>query len=120
MVMVASGMGLVLYTDDLARSVAFYTARLGWRCVLQQEGFARLRLGGAGIMLALPNAHVGWNGPALTGAVYLYVDDVDALWVRLRDQVAVVYPVETMAYGLREFGVLDDNGYQLSFAQRVE
>jgi hypothetical protein len=24
-----------------------------------------------------------------------------------------------MEYGLREFGVLDDNGYQLSFAQHV-
>ncbi len=108
-----------MFTDNITRSVAFYTERLGLSCVLQQDSFARLRLGGADLMLALPNVHVAWNGPSLTGAVYVYVDDVDAAWERLKDQVAVVYPIETMSYGLREFGVLDDNGYQLSFAQSI-
>jgi hypothetical protein len=33
--------------------------------------------------------------------------------------VRIAYPIETMEYGLREFGVLDDNGYGLNFAQPV-
>jgi uncharacterized glyoxalase superfamily protein PhnB len=70
-------------------------------------------------MLALPNAHLPRQGPRLTGSIYLEVDNVDELWDRLKTRARIVYPIETMAYGVREFGLLDDNGYQLSFAQHV-
>src|SRR6266436_4625465 len=77
------------------------------------------RLGAADIMLAQPNAHVPWQGPRFTGSIYLDVDNVDELWERLKTRVRIVYPIETMEYGLREFGLLDDTGYRLSFAQHV-
>jgi hypothetical protein len=50
---------------------------------------------------------------------YLAVDNVDQLWERLKARVRIVYPIETMEYGVRGFGLLDDNGYQLFFAQHV-
>ncbi len=59
------------------------------------------------------------QGPHFTGSIYLDVDNVDELWESLKTRARIVYPIETMEYGLREFGVLDDNGYQLSFAQQV-
>jgi hypothetical protein len=49
----------------------------------------------------------------------LSVDNVDELWESLKVRTRIVYPIETMEYGVREFGLLDDNGYQLSFAQHV-
>jgi uncharacterized glyoxalase superfamily protein PhnB len=110
---------IALSTEDVARSVKFYVEQLGFTCTLQLEGFARLRLGAADIMLALPNAHAPWQGPRFTGSIYLEVDHVDELWERLRTRARIVYPIETMEYGVREFGLLDDNGYQLSFAQHV-
>ena len=113
------GVSIVLTTEDVARSVRFYVEQLGFTCTLQVEGFARVRLGAADIMLALPNAHVPWKGASFTGSIYLDVDNVDELWETLKDRVRVAYPIETMEYGLREFGVLDDNGYGLNFAQPV-
>ena len=113
------GVSIVLTTEDVARSVKFYAEQLGFTCTLQLEGFARVRLGAADIMLALPNAHVPWKGASFTGSIYLDVDNVDELWETLKDRVRVAYPIETMEYGLREFGVLDDNGYGLNFAQPV-
>jgi len=107
-----------LSTEDVERSVRFYVEELGFTCTFQSEGFARVEMDSADIMLAQPNAHVPWQGPRLTGAIYFDVDNVDELWERLKDRVRVVYPLENMEYGLREFGVLDDNGYQLSFVQR--
>jgi len=107
-----------LTTEDVARSVRFYVEQLGFSCPFQSESFARVEMDHADIMLALPNAHVPWQGPRFTGAIYLDVDNIDDLWERLKDRVRIVYPIEDMQYGLREFGVLDDNGYQLSFAQR--
>jgi len=37
----------------------------------------RLWLGAADIMLALPNAHVPWQGPHFAGSIYLDVNNVD-------------------------------------------
>jgi uncharacterized glyoxalase superfamily protein PhnB len=70
-------------------------------------------------MLAQPNAHLPWQGPHFTGSIYLSVDNVDELWESLKVPARIVYPIETMEYGVREFGLLDDNGYQLSFAEHV-
>jgi uncharacterized glyoxalase superfamily protein PhnB len=113
------GVSIVFSTEEVARSVKFYVEQLGFTCTLKTDGFARVRLGAADIMLALPNAHLPWRGPSFTGSIYLDVDDVDALWEKLKTRARIAYPIETMAYGAREFGVLDDNGYQLSFAQHV-
>jgi uncharacterized glyoxalase superfamily protein PhnB len=117
--MAVQGVSIALSTEDVARSVKFYVEQLGFTCTLKLVGFARLRLGAADIMLSLPNAHVPWQGPRFTGSIYLEVDDVDALWERLKTRARIVYPIETMEYGVREFGLLDDSGYQLSFAQHV-
>ena len=117
--MAVQGISIALSTENVARSVKFYVGQLGFTCTLQLKGFARVRLGAADIMLAEPNAHRPWQGPCFTGSIYLDVNNVDALWESLKTPARIVYPIETMAYGVREFGVLDDNGYQLSFAQHV-
>ena len=117
--MAVQGVSIALSTEDVARSVKFYVEQLGFTCTLQLEGFARVRLGAANIMLGQPNAHLPWQGPHFTGSIYLAVDNVDDLWESLKTRARIVYPIETMEYGVREFGLLDDNGYQLSFAQHV-
>ncbi|MFZ1988480.1 MAG: VOC family protein [Alphaproteobacteria bacterium] len=116
--MAVNWMSIVLSTEDVAGSVRFYVDQFGFISTFESESFARVELGAADIMFAQPNAHVPWQGPRFTGSIYLDVDDVDEMWERLKARVRVVYPIETMEYGLREFGVLDNNGYQLSFAQR--
>jgi uncharacterized glyoxalase superfamily protein PhnB len=117
--MAVKGVSIALSTEDIARSVKFYVEQLGFTCTLQSTGFARVRLGAAEIMLATPNAHLPWQGPCFTGSIYLDVDNVDELWEGLRTHARIVYPIETMEYGVREFGLLDDSGYQLSFAQHI-
>jgi uncharacterized glyoxalase superfamily protein PhnB len=108
-----------LATEDVSRSVKFYVEELGFVCLLKLEEFARVRSGAADIMLVPPNAHREWQGQQFTGAIYLGVDNVDELWERLKDRARIVYPIATMDYGVREFGLLDDSGYQLSLAQPV-
>lgn len=48
------------------------------------------------------------------------VDNVDELWELLKIRARITYPIETMEYGVGEFGIMDDNGYPLSFAQHLE
>ncbi len=47
---------------------------------------------------------------------YIKVDDVNALYESVRNEVEVVKALETTWYGQREFYVRDCNGYVLAFA----
>jgi uncharacterized glyoxalase superfamily protein PhnB len=55
----------------------------------------------------------------LTGSLYFYPDDVDAMWAQLKNSVTVEYPLQTFDYGMREFAIRDCNGYLLQFGQEA-
>jgi len=53
--------------------------------------------------------------------VYLYVDDLDALFAELQERGAVILqPPRAAPYGIREMVVEDLNGYRLAFGEMVE
>jgi uncharacterized glyoxalase superfamily protein PhnB len=109
----------MLRTWDLPGTVAFYTDVLGFQCIGQSDeyGWAHLQRDGVAIMLSGPNQHEGDTAPAFTGSLYITCDAVDELWEILKDRVKVCYPVETFDYGMREFGIYDNNGYLLQFGE---
>ena len=54
-----------------------------------------------------------------TGTMYIDVEGVDALHDRLEPIVTIAMPLVTQFYGVREFAILDPDGYVITFAQRV-
>lgn len=114
-----SGLSPTLWTDDLSRSVTFYTKVLGFRCSAQMEGWAALERDGVEIMLSAPNQHEPYNGPRFSGSFYFRCDDVDGWWETLKDKATVVYPIENFDYGMREFAIRDNSGYILQFGAEV-
>ena len=59
-----------------------------------------------------------WPGqPHCTGTLYFFVDDVDAYYEAVSAKVEISWPLQDMSYGLREFGIIDINGYHIAFAQ---
>lgn len=36
-------------------------------------------------------------------------EEVDALWVKVKDRAKVIYAVDDFEYGAHEFGICDDN-----------
>jgi uncharacterized glyoxalase superfamily protein PhnB len=108
----------MLQARDLAETHRFYTEVLGFRQDGRwpEDGEPRwygLTSGNARIMLvAMQDAAAE---PQFTGTLYLYPDDIDAAWTRLRDAAPVEQPLMTTEYGMREFIVRDPNGYRLSF-----
>jgi uncharacterized glyoxalase superfamily protein PhnB len=108
----------ILTTDDMDRSVRFYVEVLGFSCGMQAPGYSNLYRDAVRIMLAAPNKHLEWKGPSFTGQLYIDLDtaeEVDALWEKVKDRAEVIYAVGDFDYGMREFGVRDDNGYHLAF-----
>jgi uncharacterized glyoxalase superfamily protein PhnB len=117
-----TGLTPTLYTRDIRGSVDFYVNTLGFERdgADGSGGVAFVRRDGVEIMFAWPNTHMPFDGPLLTGTLYIRCDDVDAIWERVKDTARVCYPVEDFDYGMREFAIFDNNGYVLQFGQEID
>lgn len=89
---------------------------------MQTPGYSNLYRDGVRIMLGAPNSHEPSAGPRFTGQLHIHLNEpneVDALWSKIKDRVEVVDAPDTFDYGMREFGIRDDNGYCLAFGSEV-
>jgi uncharacterized glyoxalase superfamily protein PhnB len=114
----------MLETENLRQTIEFYTENLGFECRgaypdAENPCWASLWNGDFEIAFSLPNAHKEFQKPLLTGSIYLYVENVEEFWQRLKDKVEIVYPPEDFDYGMREFGIRDCNGYVLNLGQNI-
>jgi uncharacterized glyoxalase superfamily protein PhnB len=110
----------VLTVTSMNSAISFYHDTLGFECVASIESWACMARNGTEVMLALPNAHLPFEKPLMTGSLYFNTDDVDGWWERLKDSCHVEYPIEDFDYGMREFAVRDNSGYLLQFGKRIE
>ena len=100
---------------DLDRSLACYTA-LGFTLERRDGGFAALRWGERRLFLDERTDLPAPSGPARAN-VRILVPDVDRLWATARALgLPVERPVADRSYGLRDFTVLDPDGFGLRFA----
>ena len=51
--------------------------------------------------------------------LYIYSDDVDALYEKLHSQVDIVEDLHDTFYGMREFILRDLNGFWITFGQSI-
>ena len=112
-----------LYVPDLDAALHFYEQVLGFRRTgaYAEDGetyWAEVARGEARIWF-FANPLEGLPQPTFSGLIYIFVDDVDALAKQLEGQVGFEWGPETQAYGLRELGIKDLNGYYLVFARDV-
>lgn len=101
----------MLQVHDLQKTAAFWRDQLGFTVDAMWPDAAptwcMMRSGDAEIMFT----YGGGGAPALSGGIYIYPDDVRALWERIKDSVEVIEPLAVMEYGMREFSVRDPNGF---------
>ena len=111
----------MLWVPDIKQTVAFYTEVLGFtRDNFSDEWrWASVSRDQVVFMLAAPNEHMPYTGPVFTGSFYLRVDDIDAVWEKLKEKAVVVYPIDNFEYGMREFAIKDNNGFMLQFGQEI-
>jgi uncharacterized glyoxalase superfamily protein PhnB len=113
----------VLKVNDLNETIEFYRRLFGFHvCSLHPEGSQPdtcIMAWGAIELLFSTGAHLG-GPPQLTGTLYFNLQGVAELFERVKDQVEVVWPLEEMDYGTREFGIRDCNGYTLAFAEPLD
>lgn len=111
---------VTLAVSNLERSLAFYQDTLGLAVRLEYEPTRWVAFdmrGGTGLAL-METGPAGAGGSGAAGVVDLWVDDVEALWQRLRDRVPVVRRLERTPWGSHKFIVADPDGNRLGFVAR--
>jgi uncharacterized glyoxalase superfamily protein PhnB len=116
-----------LLVSDMAISLAFYRDVLGFRLKDSVPAeppfvFAWLERGGVELFLndAKPViAEYTTLRAGHTSTLFVIVNDVDALHAEISSQAKIVMGLKDQFYGMREFAVLDPDGYLLTFAQRL-
>jgi uncharacterized glyoxalase superfamily protein PhnB len=107
----------MLQTTSIEATIAWYETTLGFRRVSPPDpAWCRLERDRIAIMFAV-NGHQG--PPHATATQYIYVDDVMAVYETVRETCRIEWGPERMPYGMLEFAIRDNNGYLLSFGQRV-
>ena len=123
-------MRLELFVEDIDAAIGFYTRILGFELVRNEpDYYASLRnrsvILGLGPVSKLP-AQGGYFAPDIAGQrrglgieIVLEVDDVDA-WHRrvLASGHPVFEPLQERPWGLRDFRIVDPDGYYLRITSR--
>jgi catechol 2,3-dioxygenase-like lactoylglutathione lyase family enzyme len=119
-----------LLVDDVERSLRFYVEVLGFsRGMTVPEAppfvFGSVVSGSVEIFFnekqTAAKEYPAFAGkiPALTGTLFIEMDEVEALHEGLKSIVPIVMPFVTQWYGLKEFAIADPDGYVITFAERV-
>jgi catechol 2,3-dioxygenase-like lactoylglutathione lyase family enzyme len=113
----------VLPVADLVRARDWYRDVLGFTVEFEwpdPPNYAVLSAG-ASVQLHLSVPEEPPPADPRPTLVYLFVHDVEALHQRVEANGArITFPLETQAYGMREFEVRDPDGHKLVFGQGVE
>jgi catechol 2,3-dioxygenase-like lactoylglutathione lyase family enzyme len=106
---------LEIMVRDLDRSLVVYTA-LGFKIERRDGGFVELSWDGRRLFLDQRADLPAPDGDA-RGNVRIMVADVDAVWAKAQSLgLPVERPIADRYYGLRDFTVLDPDGFGLRFA----
>ena len=109
---------VTLAVRDMAVAVEFYQGKVGLEMLYGggDTGFTSFRVGGGYLNLILEADY----SPGWWGRLILYVDDVDAMYLRLVD--AGLQPdvaPQDAPWRERYFHISDPDGHELSFAKPI-
>ena len=103
--------------SNILRSTAFYRT-LGFSLIRAEEHFAELGWESSKLLLEERQGYLASRLPA--GNVRVLVPNVDHYW-DLCSQLgySIFLPIENRYYGLRDFTVLDPDGFGIRFATEI-
>ena len=120
----------ILWTKDLEQTISFYETVLGFKKKTQFPNFVSLTRDHVELMFVLPveepddckdpnNKEEFFPKPKLTGNIYIFTDQVDLIWELVKDKVTITSPIADREYLMRDFSILDNNGYELVFGEDI-
>ena len=120
----------ILWTKDLNETISFYETVLGFKKQGQVPNYVSLTRDNVEIMFVLPidepedckdpdNKEEFFPKPQLTGSIYIITEKVDGLWESIRNKATIRSSIADRQYLMRDFSILDNNGYELVFGEDI-
>jgi hypothetical protein len=120
----------ILWTKNLQETIVFYETVLDFKSKSNFPNFVSLTKGNVEIMFVVPQEDLEagevlnvdndfFPKPILTGSLFIVTDDVDVFWQSVKEKVVVKSVINDRAYQMRDFSILDNNGYELVFGQDI-
>jgi catechol 2,3-dioxygenase-like lactoylglutathione lyase family enzyme len=113
----------ILWTKNLQETISFYETVLGFKSRSSFPNFAALYRDNAEIMVIVPTGEPGdkdfFPKPFLTGSIYIFTQGVDEFWEFVKDKAAIKTPICNREYLMRDFSILDNNGYEIVFGEDI-
>lgn len=113
----------ILWTKNLHETISFYETVLGFKSRSNFPNFAALCRDNAEIMIVVPTGEPidkdFFPKPVLTGSIYIFTKDVDEFWESVKDKVTIKSPIADRQYMMRDFSILDNNGYEIVFGEGI-
>ena len=120
----------ILWTKDLEQTITFYETVLSFKKQTQFPNFVSLTRDNVEIMFVLPidepqdckdpnSKEEFFPNPQLTGSIYITTEKVDELWESVKDKATIESSIADRQYLIRDFAILDNNGYELVFGMDI-
>lgn len=118
----------ILWTKNLQETISFYEEVLGFKAQSNFPNFVSLTRDEVELMFVVPqpdpencDVYPGAFPPQtrMTGSIFIYMQYVDNLWEQVKDKAQVKTQISNRAYYMRDFSILDNNGYELVFGQDI-
>ncbi|WP_114492486.1 VOC family protein [Candidatus Ulvibacter alkanivorans] len=111
----------ILLVSNMNTSLEFYTKQLEFKCTfswMDPITYAVLKRDGVSIHLSLSETTI--KKLQVHPAISIFVHDVDAVYNAFRTKNVEIYtPIGDRAYKMRDFDVLDPDGYMLTFGKGI-
>jgi len=116
----------ILWTKDLKQTISFYETILGFKGKSNFPNYVTLTSENVEIMFIVPqdepedcNKEEFFPKPLLTGSIFFVMEQVDKLWELVRDKATIKTTIADREYWMRDFSILDNNGYELVFGEDI-
>lgn len=120
----------ILWTKNLKETISFYETVLEFKSKSNFPNFASLTRENIEIMFVIPqdepegckdpnDTDEFFTKPVLTGSIFIVTDQVDKLWESVKDKATIKSAIDNREYLMRDFSILDNNGYELVFGQDI-
>jgi catechol 2,3-dioxygenase-like lactoylglutathione lyase family enzyme len=120
----------ILWTKDLKETISFYETVLGFKGKSNFPNFVTLTREHVEIMFIVPQDEPEnckdpndksdfFPKSALTGSIFIVMEEVDRLWELVKDKAIIKTTIADREYWMRDFSILDNNGYELVFGEDI-
>jgi catechol 2,3-dioxygenase-like lactoylglutathione lyase family enzyme len=120
----------ILWTKDLKGTTEFYEKVLEFKSRSNFPNFVSLSREEVEIMFVIPHDEPEeckdaddktefFPKPILTGSLFIITEHVDELWKNIQGKATIKSSIADREYMMRDFSILDNNGYELVFGQDI-